>query len=180
MSRAAALAVVALAVCCAPLAGQRAGALVPGSRVRVWSDELEEYPVLATFRNLDERWLSLLEPGVGPRLIAVAAIDRLEVSHGKNPLVFWSAIGLGAGVGALVGSAVPEKDRCRLGIARESECRHETSDILIGAAAGGIAAALLAGKWVKERWAPVPLARIVVRVKSLVNRRVSMGLALRF
>ncbi len=169
---------IAAAVCCAPLAAQGGGALVAGSRVRVWSDELEEYPVLATFRNLDEHWLSLLEPGVGPRLIAVSVIDRLEVSRGKNPLVFWGAIGLGTGVGALVGSAVPEDNRCRLGIARESECRHETSDILIGAAAGGIAAALLAGKWVRERWAPVPLARIVVGVGT--GGKVSLRLSLVF
>ncbi len=146
--------------------------------MRVWSDDLEEYPVVATFRNLDERWLSLLEPGVGPRLIAVSVIDRLEVSRGKNPLVFWGAIGLGTGVGALVGSAVPEEDRCRLGIARESECRHETSDIVIGAAAGGVAAALLAGRWVRERWVLVPLARIVVRVGT--GGRVSLRLSFLF
>lgn len=139
---------------------------------------MEEYPVLATFRNLDEHWLSLLEPGVGPHLIAVSVIDRLEVSRGKDPLVFWGAIGLGAGVGALVGSSFPETDRCRLGVATESECRQETSDILIGAAAGGIAAALLAGRWVKERWAPVPLARVAVGLGA--GGKVSLRLAFVF
>lgn len=144
--------------------------------MRVWSGELEEYPVVGRFVALDQHWISLMEPGRGLHLIAISAIDRLEVGRGKNPAMLLGAIGLGAGIGAVAGAAVPEADDCRLGIAPASECAHETSDALIGAVAGAVVFGLLARRFTKERWVERPLDRVAVGAEGMVL----LGLSLRF
>ena len=96
-----------------------------------------------------------LAPGVGPLAVPVAAVRRLEVSHGvpSRGVSALRAVPINALVAAVALAALYDADDMRFGVGSRAEAA------LLGAAAGAFAGATVGALWPHERWRRVPLPR---------------------
>ena len=150
------------------------------ARVRVWGEGLPDEGLMGRLFTVDGDTLRVFADSARPRVFPVESLRRFEVSRGRNRWLAYGIPLLGAGAGAVVGPLLTtEEFLCRVEIAEERECAKETSDAIVGAAAGFIVSSVLANIFVKERWRGVPLDQLAVR---LVPRpaRLAVTLRLRF
>jgi hypothetical protein len=141
-------------LCTAPLRAQGTESpdVAPGERVRV--SLLEEGPRLAgRLHSLGADSLLLQVGGEpAPRLLPLAAVQRLEVSRGR-PRALWTLLGAlgGATAGVLYTRATGESDPADIGGVQG------TADGIANTLTGMLAGAALGWLIAPERWSTVPL-----------------------
>ncbi|HEY0809421.1 MAG TPA: hypothetical protein VGD49_04630 [Longimicrobiales bacterium] len=118
-----------------------------GARVRIWTETLETPPLKARVQTAGSQNIAVTtNAGSPPRILDVNAMQRIDVSRGRNRLV-WSAAGmlLGATAGVLISRADGDEGDMIGGI---DETAEGIGNTITGALVGGVVGFLVA----PERW----------------------------
>jgi len=134
--------------------------LEPGAHVRLWSLDLPDREINGRLVLLtrDTITLNQLEYRTLDAILSLplTRVGRIDVSMGRNRLVIGASVAGGALAGAaLVPALTQESVACELGYADSRECSGETTDVVIGLAAGAIAGIMFSELIARERWAHV-------------------------
>jgi len=140
-------------------------ALRAGARLRIWHvAAIPRAFTVGRLLTLDPGTLSIVPRGAfDPITIPFAAIDRLEWSRGRHPLIRFGLPALGALLGAWIAPQVMTEARhCATGLVRDSRCVKQTPDWLVGVGAGVVTFGVL-GSFVPMRaFAPRPTVSVSV------------------
>jgi hypothetical protein len=153
--------------------------LEPGVHVRLWSFDLPDREINGrlVFLTRDTITLNQVEyRTLDPILsLPLTQVGRIDVSMGRNRLVIGASIAGGALVGAvLVPALTQESVGCQVGYADSHECSGETTDVVIGLAAGAIAGMMFSDLIAKERWAHVRMDVLLQDGSVRFHSRVSV------
>ena len=132
-----------------------------GSRIRLWSERIPEQERTGRLVLLNQDSITLNVTGDSALSIItlpLESVGRLDMSIGRNPVVFAAVIALGAALGAVVVPALmTDPAVCDLGYQDSPACTTEVSDVVIGMAAGAIFGTVTAQLTIKERWLSVQM-----------------------
>jgi len=153
--------------------------LEPGAHVRLWSLDLPDREMNGRLVRLSRDTITLnqLEYRTLDAILSVPLkqVARIDVSTGRNRLVIGASVAAGALVGAVLAPALTnESVACELGYADSRECSGETTDVVIGLAAGAIAGMMFSELIAQERWAHVRMDLLLQDGSVRFHGRVSV------
>jgi hypothetical protein len=140
------------------LAAQDGDRLGPRARIRLWSDRVEGRFLSGRLVDLTATTITLRPTGDTTLALPLESLGRLETNIGRDPAALALTVGLAAAVGAILVPAIAtDPPICKLGYENTDRCRTETSDVLIGTAAGAIGGILLSRWTAPDRWVRIRL-----------------------
>ncbi len=162
-------------------AAQDTDRLGAGARIRLWSDQVSGRFLAGQLVDLTRDTISLTPTGDTLIALPLESVGRLETNIGRNPAAVAITIGLAAALGAvLVPALTTDPPICDLGYENSASCKTETSDILIGAAAGTIGGILLKDLTAPERWVRIRMDLLLRDGTVRFQRGIALSAAVGF
>lgn len=148
-----------------PVQAQQRPMLHAGTAVRVWIPALD-VPIRGTLFTWSNDSIWMFVDSAQARAFAFDDLAILELYRGRHPALTIGSAVAGGVLGAMLGPAIlTDDDRCQAGVVDDPDCRHLTSDVMIGVAVGAVALGTF-GRWIaSERWREIPLHRLSVGVR---------------